>query len=147
MSRLLLIAFTVLPWGAVGAAESANLGSLAANGTSVTLSFVRMLGALALVVALFFGAAWVFKNGFRFQSIAPAQRKLQVLESRSLGPRQAVFVVGYENQRLLIGSTPNGLALLTHLPERTAEEEKEQSERIVPVTFGEALLQALGRKS
>jgi flagellar biogenesis protein FliO len=111
---------------------------------SMTVSVFRMLGSLALVIALFFCGAWIFKNGVRFRPVAGTQRKLQVLEAKSLGPRQAVYVVGYEQQRMLIGSTANGLTLITHLPEGTAVEAN--TERIVPVSFGEALMQALGRK-
>jgi flagellar protein FliO/FliZ len=110
---------------------------------SVTVSILRMLGSLVFVAGLFLIAAWVFKNGFRLKGMAGAPRKLQVLEARSLGPRQAVYVVGYESQRMLIGSTPNGLSLLSHLPEGTPIQE---NERIVPVSFREALFQALGRK-
>jgi flagellar protein FliO/FliZ len=144
MKRLLLMLLAVLP--ACAAESGPALTALNGSGPSLTVSFIRMLGALGFVVALFFGAAWLFKNGFRFQNAAPAQRRLQVLESRSLGARQAVFVVGYENQRMLIGSTPNGLTLLSHLPERGPAEAPAAGERIVSVSFGEALLQALGRK-
>jgi flagellar biogenesis protein FliO len=66
-----------------------------------------------------------------------------VLEGKSLGPRQALYVVAYEQQRLLIGASAQGLTLLTHLPEGEAQA---VAERVVPVPFGEALMQALGRK-
>jgi flagellar biogenesis protein FliO len=111
---------------------------------SVTVSVFRMIGALALVIAIFFAGAWLFKNGVRFRGVGSAERKLQVLEAKSLGPRQAVYVVGYEQQRMLIGSTANGLSLITHLPDGAPMEPG--NERIVPVSFGEALMQALGRK-
>jgi flagellar protein FliO/FliZ len=102
-----------------------------------------MLGSLALVIALFFAGVWVFRNMHRLNTRRGVQRKLQVLEGKSLGPRQAVYLVAYEQQRLLLGATPQGITLLTHLPEGPVEPE---SERIVPVSFGEALMQALGRK-
>jgi len=133
-----LILFFAVP---IAAAEPSTFGAAA---PSITVSIFRMLGGLALVIALFFGAAWMFKNGVRFRPANGVPRKLHVLEAKSLGPRQAVYVVAYENQRLLIGSTANGLALLTHLPEGAAE--SEPGERIVPVSFGEALMHALGRK-
>jgi flagellar biosynthetic protein FliO len=137
MGRAWLFLLFALP---AAAAESSSLG----GGSSITGSVFRMLGSLALVIAVFFGAAWLFKNGIRFRNLPASQRKLQVLEARSLGPRQAVYVVGYENQRLLIGSTAAGLALLTHLPDGTAPDPAAQ--RIVPVRFGEVLMNALGRK-
>lgn len=144
MNRLPFLLLAALP---VCGAENAALSGLAQGGPSLTVSFIRMLGALALVVALFFGAAWLFRNGLRFQPAGLAQRKLQILESRALGPRQAVHVIGYENQRLLVGASPNGITLLSALPDRPETGEKDQNPRIVPVSFGEALMQALGRKS
>jgi flagellar biosynthetic protein FliO len=112
--------------------------------SSIGVAVFRMIGSLAFVVALFFGGAWLFRNMHRFRQPGSPQRKLQVLEAKSLGTRQAIYVVAFEQQRLLIGSTAQGLTLLTHLPDGAAQAEAEAS--IVPVSFGEALLQALGRK-
>lgn len=135
--RRAAIFLTVLP---LTAAEPVSFGTAPSVGVSV----FRMLGALALVIALFFCVAWLFKNGLPMRRMAAGPRKLQVLEAKSLGPRQAVYVVGYENQRLLIGATAGGLSLLSHLPESTGTEPEAP---IVPVSFGETLMQVLGRKS
>jgi flagellar biosynthetic protein FliO len=104
-----------------------------------------MVGSLAIVIALFFGGIWCFRNMHRLKPAGAKtrERKLQVLEGKTLGPRQAVYVVAYEQQRLLIGATAQGISLLTHLPDGT---ERPDAESIVPVSFGEALLHALGRK-
>ena len=110
---------------------------------SMGVAIFRMVGSLALVIALFFVGAWLFRNMHRFKSKGMNERKLQVLEGKSIGPRQAIYVVAYEEQRLLIGSTAQGITLLTHLPEGAPQP---AGERIVPVSFGEALMQALGRK-
>jgi len=131
-----LIAPACCAWGADAAPKLLTTPS---TGVAV----FRMLGSFALVIAIFLGGAWLFRNKHRFRQPGASARKLQVLEAKSLGARQAVYVVGYEQQRLLIGATPHGLTLLTHLPEGTPQPE---TERIVPVSFGEALLQALGRK-
>jgi flagellar biosynthetic protein FliO len=124
-------------------ADAPALKPLTPPSTSFGVAFFRMIGSLAFVVAIFFGGAWLFRNMHRFRQTAGPARKLQVLEAKSLGARQAIYVVGFEEQRLLIGSTPQGLTLLTHLPDGVTQPE---TERIVPVSFGEALLQALGRK-
>ena len=131
-----------------------SIGSFAANGqlppmtpiapvASIGAALVRTVGALAFVVALIFGGAWAFRNMHRLRQTGSPQRKLHVLEAKSLGARQAIYVVAFEQQRLLIGSTAQGLTLLTHLPDGAPQEE---SARILPVPFGEALMQALGRK-
>jgi flagellar protein FliO/FliZ len=123
-------------------ADSASSVTLPAT-HSVGAALFRMLGSLALVIALFFAGVWLFRNMHRLNARRGGQRKLQVMEGKSLGPRQAVYVVAYEQQRLLLGATPQGITLLTHLPEGPVEAE---GERIVPVSFGDALMQALGRK-
>ena len=110
---------------------------------SMGVAIFRMVGSLAIVIALFFVGAWLFRNMHRFKSSGLSQRKLHVLEGKSIGPRQAIYVVAYEEQRLLIGSTAQGITLLTHLPEGAPQP---VGERIVSVSFGEALMQALGRK-
>ena len=79
-------------------------------------SWLRVLGAFLLVIALFLGAAWMFKHWQRFAYAQGKNPKLNVLEMRSLGNRHALYVVGYEDQRLLVASSPAGIALLTHLP-------------------------------
>ena len=135
--KLLFLALTMVV--AMGAEKAGATAAVPSVGAAV----FRMIGSLAVVIALFFAGAWVFRNFHRFKSAGSPQRKLHVLEGKSLGPRQAVYVVAYEQQRLLIGASTQGLTLLTHLPEGTPQPE---TERIVPVSFGEALLQAIGRK-
>jgi flagellar protein FliO/FliZ len=137
--KLLLLLFTLVV--ALGA-ENNSAAAMPSMGTAV----FRMIGSLALVIALFFAAAWIFRNMHRFKAAGANQRKLQVLEGKSLGPRQAVYVVAYEQQRLLIGASAQGLTLLTHLPEGEPQAQPQGTERILPVSFGEALMQALGRK-
>ena len=135
--KLLFLALTLVM--TIGAETTAGASAVPSMGVAV----FRMVGSLAIVIALFFAGAWIFRNSHRFSRSANQQRKLQVLEARSLGARQAVYVVAYEQQRLLIGSSSQGLTLLTQLPDGSSQPE---GERIVPVSFGEALMQALGRK-
>ena len=134
--QLLVLMFSVVLLSAQDKAGTATFPSMG-------VAIFRMVGSLAIVIALFFVGAWLFRNMHRFKNNGANQRKLQVLEGKSIGPRQAIYVVAYEEQRLLIGSTAQGLTLLTHLPEGAPQP---AGERIVPVSFGEALMQALGRK-
>lgn len=96
-----------------------------------TGSMIRVMGALGIVFAVFFGGVWLFRNWQRLlvkRGVAP---KLNVLEARSVGNRQSIIVVGYGEQRLLIGAAPNGLTLISHLPSEEAPE-------AVPETEGKA---------
>ena len=92
------------------------------------VSLLRVTGALALVLGLFLGGAWLFKNWQRLALQRGSQPKLNILETRSLGARQAVFVVAYERQRFLVATSPAGVNLLSHLPEaETAETQTPKS--------------------
>ncbi|MGH7973848.1 MAG: FliO/MopB family protein [Limisphaerales bacterium] len=79
-------------------------------------SLLRVLGALALVIGLFLGGVWMFRNGRRFVFRRGRSPGLKVLESHFLGGRQALYVVAYEQQRFLVASTPTGINLLSNLP-------------------------------
>jgi flagellar biogenesis protein FliO len=105
-------------------------------------SLLRVVGALVVVIAVFLAGVWLFKNWRRLTSRKGAAPKLSVLEVRSLGQRQAIYVVGYEQQRLLLASSSTGVTLLTHLP--SVEEEPPLD--TPKMSFAEAFQQVLARK-
>ena len=106
-------------------------------------SLLRVLGALALVLGLFLGGAWVIRNG-RFSGLGrKSSARLNVLETRSLGARQAICVVAYGQERFLIGTTPAGINLISHLaPATEPENDVAVSDKNLP-TFSQALSQVL----
>lgn len=110
------------------------------------VSVLRVFGALALVLGLFLGGAWLFKNWQRLAVQRGRQPKLNVLETRSLGARQAVFVVAYERQRFLLATSPAGVNLLSHLPEADPTEPGPAEKPAGPMSFSQALAQVLKRK-
>lgn len=124
--RLILLAALPLLLGpglAVFAAETGVSTSAVTNGPpvvadlpDVTFPLFRVFGALAVVVALFVGGAWLFRNWSGFAGPRGRTARLRMLEMRSLGNRHALFVVGYDQQRLLIASSPAGITLLERLP-------------------------------
>jgi flagellar biogenesis protein FliO len=112
---------------------------------SAASSIFRVLGALAIVLAVFFGGVWLFRNWQRTVSAKGQMPKLNILETKSLGQRHALYVVGYEQQRLLIAASPAGVTMLTPLPAAVANATEE-----TPASkpgFGDVLRQALQRKS
>lgn len=121
------------------ATVSALPGALPDAGASV----VRVFGALALVVGIFLGGVWLFKNWQRFTVQKGGGPKLNVLEVRSLGQRQSLYIVGYQQQRMLLAASPAGITLLSHLP---AAEEAEAVAPATKVSFAEAFQQVLTRK-
>jgi len=103
----------------------------------VTGSLLRIGGALVIVLAVFFAGVWFFQNWGRFAGQRNRSQRLQVLEVRALGNRHALFVVGYDQQRLLIASSPTGLSLLERLPAAAASDPTPAPEP--PASFGDTL--------
>lgn len=126
-------------------AAAATLGSVPAAGLpDLGFSLLRVLSALALVLALCLGGAWLFRNWQRVAVHRGRTPHLNVLEVRSLGGRHALYLVACDQQRLLIGSSPAGLSLLTHLPEAEASAPLSPT---APPKFTDALRQALAGKA
>ena len=106
-------------------------------------SLFRVFGALALVIAIFLAGVWLFKNWQRFAGCRGGEPKLNILEVKSLGQRQALYLVSYEQQRMLLASSPAGVTLISHLP---AAMEPEAAVPQVRMSFAEAFQQVLARK-
>ena len=116
---------------------------------NATGSVLRVFGALIFVVGIFLGGVWLFKNWQRVSGYHGRTPKLNVLETRSLGGRQAVYVIGYEKERFLIASSPAGVSLLSHLPVAVETEGAgSPAEKSAPATptFAQALSQVLKGK-
>ena len=139
---LLLIIFS----GAVTAlGDTASAPSVPLTAPSMGMSLVRMIGALALVFAIFLGGLWLFKNWQRLIVQRGQSPKLNIIEVKSLGHRHALYVVGYEQQRMLLAASPNGVTMLTQLA--AAERDAVLESTVVPQTkFTDALHAALTRK-
>ena len=102
---------------------STNLPPISPVLPEAGFSVIRVFGALTLVLGIFLGGAWLFRNWQRLalkRGGRPAQ--LQIIETRSLGGRHALYVVGYQQQRLLLASSPAGVTLVSHLPGADAPE-------------------------
>jgi flagellar biogenesis protein FliO len=109
-------------------------------------SVVRVFGALIFVIGIFLGGVWLFKNWQRVSGQRGRSPKLGVIETRSLGGRQAIYVIGYEQERFLIASSPAGISLLSHLPAAAETEEPAAKTNAVAPSFAQALSQVLKGK-
>jgi flagellar biogenesis protein FliO len=128
---------------ASGALEAGtNTVALPANLPEVGASLMRVFGALALVIALFLGGVWLFRNWQRLTLRRGVAPRLNVLEVRSLGGRHALYVVGYEQERFLLAASPTGVNLLSHLPTADAIEPASETAPAAP-SFTEALTHVL----
>jgi flagellar biogenesis protein FliO len=106
-------------------------------------AILRVCGAFFVVVALFLGGVWLFRNWQRLAMQKSGAAKLNLIEVKSLGQRQAIYVVGYQQQRMLLASSPAGVTLLSHLPS-AGEEEKDAP--ATSLNFAEALKHVLSQR-
>ena len=111
-----------------------------------SFSVLRVFGALALVIGIFLGGVWLFRNWQRLTLQRGRAPKLNLLETRSLGSRQTIHVVGYEQERFLIAASPNGISLLSHLPTAGETEALPESKNSAAPSFAQALSQVLKGK-
>lgn len=108
----------------------------------VGFSVFRVMGALVFVLALFLGGVWLFRNWQRLMVQKGRSPKLNVLETKSLGNRHALYVVGYEQQRLMLAASPAGVTLISHLPSA----ESEAAPAPATPAFAETLQRMLAQK-
>ena len=144
---LLAIAAQAAPLAVYGTTN--NLPPVSTALPDAGLSLIRVFGALAFVLALFLGGVWLFKNWQRFALKRQGRTaNLEVLETRPLGNRHILHVVGYQQQRLLIAASPNGVTLLSHLPPGEATETSAApAELVASPNFLQSLQQAIQKKS
>ena len=87
------------------------------KGGEVTGVFMRLLGAMVIVISLLLLGAWWFRKSRLIGLVPAAQANLKIIETRSLASRHALHVVEYGEQRFLIADSPAGTNFLTHLDE------------------------------
>lgn len=90
----------------------AQADGLSAASPVLVPSVWRMLGALAVVLALIATLAWLLRRGTLARR---AGKGLAIESALSLGDRRSLVVVSVEGRRLLLGLAPNAVALVTEL--------------------------------
>lgn len=117
---------------------STNLPPVSPGLPDASFSVIRVFGAFVLVIGLFLGGVWLFRNWQRIALNRGRPTQLQILETRSLGGKHALYVVSYQQQRLLLAASPTGVTLVSHLP----DEDSAPAPTPTPMT-GENFVQAL----
>jgi flagellar biogenesis protein FliO len=138
----------IFPIRAAGLVSSFSILDSAFAGTTNSAEASPMASALSTpdigVSVLRVTGVWLFRNWQRLAVRRGRAPKLNVLEMRSLGGRQTIYVVGYEQERFLLASSPVGVNFLTHLPAAAGEPETEEAKPAV--SFSNALAQVLKGK-
>lgn len=84
---------------------------VAPAGPDLMPSLWRMFGALAVVLGLLAGLAWLLRRGVGRR----AGGTLGVESALALGDRRSLVIVTVEGRRLLLGVSPGGVSLVTEL--------------------------------
>jgi len=84
-------------------------------------SYLEMMLALILIVALIIGLAWALRR-MNLPMMSGAG-KMQIEGSLSLGHKEKLLIVNIENQRLLLGATSNQITLIDRLAESNNQDE------------------------
>jgi flagellar biogenesis protein FliO len=133
---------------AAAPALSTNLFTAPLIVPDASFSVIRVFGALILVLGLFLAGVWVFKNWQRLASRRGRAAHLRLIEVKPLTGKHVLYVVGYQQQRLLLASSPSGVSLVSHLPAADAAEATElEPSQVASPTFVQALQQAVQGKS
>jgi flagellar biogenesis protein FliO len=141
----LLALLSPLPLTAAAGLSSTNLPPVSPLLPDASFSVIRVFGALMLVLALFLAGVWLFKNWQRLTFPQGRSAQLQLLEMRALGGKHVLYVVGYQQQRMLLAASPAGVTLLSHLP--VADATELEPAQVSPQNFVQALQQAVQAKS
>ena len=77
----------------------------------------RMIGSFALVLAIMAALLWALRKlQSRMHSHQPG-RRMQIIESLSVGPRQKFALLRVGEHEVLVGITPTQMTALAHWPE------------------------------
>lgn len=113
---LLIAGCAALSVSAAPVAASASTASTAsAAGDSVAVASVRMIGMLALIIAGVLGAGRWLRHSRMLGSWKTPQARLQIVETRSLGQRQALCLVACDQREWLVAVGPTGIQMLSPL--------------------------------
>jgi flagellar protein FliO/FliZ len=81
----------------------------------------RMLGSLALVIAILLAVLWALRKLQGKMNSQNAGRRLQVIESLNVGTRQKVALIRVGEREVLIGISPTQINGIASWPDGTLE--------------------------
>ena len=89
--------------------------------SSIFVSFLKMLFALALVLGLMVGAAYLFKRVLpRNAGIAGNNAVIRVVATHYLGPRSSIMLVEVLGKAIVVGVSPGQMSTLATIRDAEA---------------------------
>lgn len=116
--------------GAVQAADLISTNSTLPSPQSSDDLFVvlfKMAGAFIFVVSIFVLGVVLFKRSRFFSIYKSGPAQLKILETKPLGYRTNLVVVGYNQHRYLLAVSATGVSLLSPLPDSETKTETANS--------------------
>ena len=116
--------------------------------TTLPVSGVSSVGyvtvALALVLALIYGAAWLLRRVKSFNSVTKSS--LNIVEAISVGPKERVVLVRVKGQEVLLGVSPGRVNVLKDLGtvEETSSQDGLMNNSPQVPTFKQLLKRSMG---
>lgn len=85
--------------------------------------WLRYLLNFGLVIAILLGCLWMLKRmqGNTSMLARKNNRRLQVIESLSVGPRQKIMLVAVDGREVLVSATPQSIQALGTSTPRVSE--------------------------
>ena len=77
----------------------------------------RMIGSFALVLAIMAALLWALRKLQSRLNSPNSGRRLNIIESLSIGPRQKFALLRVGQHEVLVGITPTQMTALAHWPE------------------------------
>jgi flagellar protein FliO/FliZ len=84
------------------------------------MDVLRMVGSMAVVIALLLAVLWGLKRIQNQMLTAHHSGRMQVLESQNIGTRQKIALVRVGEHEVLLGITPTHINALGHWPSAPA---------------------------
>jgi flagellar protein FliO/FliZ len=75
--------------------------------TGVGVDWFRYAISIVVVFLLLIGLLWLLKSMKNIQKKSNSDKKIQVIETISIGPRQKISLIRVGSNQVLVGITPN----------------------------------------
>ena len=85
------------------------------------LQLARVAGSLVLVVAVLLGALYAVKRWGHWMKKSTGNEWIHVLAQHSFGPKHHLLVVRVQDEKFLVGVSPQGMHALSSLSARAGE--------------------------
>jgi flagellar protein FliO/FliZ len=104
--KAIFLCALLLPTSALAANTASTVAPLSLG------NVFSMLFGLAIVLGLLFGGAWLVKRLQNVRGQLPDQQLIKVLSVQQLGLKDRVMLLQVGEERVLVGSSTNGLRTL-----------------------------------